>query len=68
MIERIAYLLLGIAFLAWLGAMIVGFIQALPYGIFGLFAIVGIGLLFGKVFQERLANKEDDHYSKNVNL
>lgn len=41
-------------------------IAAFPVGIIGFIAIIGIGLLFAKVVQERLANKEDDYYSKNI--
>jgi hypothetical protein len=29
-------------------------------------AIIGFGFLFAKVIKDRLANKEDDHYSKTV--
>ena len=32
----------------------------------GLIAVVGIGALLIKVLKERLANTEDDHYSKTV--
>lgn len=64
--ERIGYTLLLIVALAWLVAMVVGLIVAFPWGIFGLVAIVALGLLFIKVIKERLANKEDDYYSKNV--
>ena len=46
--------------------MLAGMFVAWPYGIVGLIAFVGIGLLFIKVLRERLANKEDSHYSKNV--
>lgn len=64
--ENIGYILLVIAALCWLIAMIVGAIAAFPVGLIGLVAIVGVGFLFAKVLKERLANKEDDHYSKTV--
>lgn len=64
--EKIGYILLLIVAICWLVAMLFGMIAALPFGIIGLLAIVGIGLLFAKVLKERLANKEDNHYSKNV--
>jgi len=64
--EKIAYaILLGLAVL-WLLAVVAGMIAAFPFGILGLLAIVAIGLLFIKVLRERLANKEDDHYSRHV--
>ena len=64
--EKAGYILLLIVVLIWLLAMILGMVAALPYGIIGLAAIVGIGLLFAKVVRERLASKEDDYYSENV--
>jgi hypothetical protein len=64
--EYIGYILLAIVALCWLIAMIVGMIVAFPWGIIGLIAIIGFGFLFAKVIKDRLANKEDDHYSKTV--
>ena len=46
--------------------MVAGMIAAFPWGLIGLVALLGVGLLFAKVLQDRLANKEDDYYSKNV--
>ena len=64
--ENIGYILLGIVAVCWLIAMVGGMIAAFPVGVIGLVAIVGIGFLFAKVLKDRLANKEDDHYSKTV--
>mgnify|MGYP006280250121 CR=1 FL=1 len=64
--EKTGYILLAIVAFIWFIAMIFGIIAAFPAGLIGLVAIVGIGLLFIKVLKERLANKEDDYYSKNV--
>ena len=64
--EAIGYVLLGIVVIIWIFAMIAGMIVAFPYGIIGLIAITGVGILFIKVLAERLESKEDDHYSKNV--
>ncbi len=63
---KIGYILLATVAGCWLIAMIAGMIAAFPVGIIGFIAIIGIGLLFAKVVQERLANKEDDYYSKNI--
>jgi hypothetical protein len=46
--------------------MIWGMISAFPYGLIGFVAIVGVGCLLVKVVADRLSNKEDDYYSKNV--
>ena len=64
--EKAAYaILLGLAVL-WLLAIVAGMVAAFPYGVLGLLAVVAVGLLFIKVLRERLANKEDDHYSRHV--
>ena len=64
--ENIGYILLAIVAVCWLVAMVAGMIAAFPFGIIGLVAIVGFGFLFAKVLKDRLANREDDHYSKTV--
>ncbi len=64
--EKAGYVLLGIVVLVYIIALFIGLIAAMPWGIIGLIAIAGIGLLFMKVLTDRLENKEDDYYSKNV--
>lgn len=64
--ENIGYILLAIVAAFWFIAMVAGMIATFPVGVIGLAAIIGIGFLFAKVVKERLANKEDDHYSKTV--
>lgn len=65
-LEKIGYVLLAIVAAIWLLAMVAGMIAAFPFGIVGLIAIVGVGFLFAKVIQDRLSNKEDDHYQRTV--
>jgi hypothetical protein len=64
--EKIGYILLGIVAICWIIAVIIGVIAAFPIGLVGLIAIIGIGFLFARVIKDRLENKEDDHYSKNI--
>jgi hypothetical protein len=64
--EYLGYFLLAIVVIIWIIAMVIGMIVAFPFGIIGLVAITGVGLLLIKVISDRLQNKEDDHYSKNV--
>ncbi len=64
--EYIGYVFLIIVALIWIIALFVGLIAAFPYGIIGLVAVIGLGFLFAKVIKDRLENKEDDHYSDNV--
>jgi len=65
-VEKVAYALLGFVAVVWILGMIAGMVAAWPFGFFGLIAIVALGLLLIKVINERLSNKEDDYYEKNV--
>ena len=64
--EYIGYVFLAIVALIWIIALFIGMIAAFPYGLIGLLAIMGIGFLLAKVIKDRLENKEDNHYSDNV--
>ena len=64
--EKTGYALLAIVAIVWIGVVIGGLVMAFPYGLIGLVGILGIGFLLVKVISDRLKNKEDDHYSNNV--
>ena len=64
--EKIGYACLGVVAVCYLVALIGGLVAVFPYGLIGLILILGFGVLFIKVFKDRRANKEDDHYSKTV--
>ncbi len=64
--EKIGYALLAIVAIVWLVAMITGMIVAFPFGLLGLIALLGVGILFIKVLKDRMTSKEDDHYSRHV--
>ena len=64
--EKIGYVLLALVAIVWLVVVLTGLVMAWPYGIIGLIGILGLGFLFVKVLSDRMDNKEDDHYSKNV--
>jgi hypothetical protein len=64
--EKLGYLLLLAVAAVWLYAMIRGMIALLPYGIVGLVALAGMGILLAKVLKDRVERVEDDYYSKNV--
>lgn len=64
--ERVGYACLAAVALVYLIAMLGGMFAIFPYGLLGLVVLVGVGALLLKVVKERLANKEDDHYSQNV--
>ena len=64
--EKAGYVILLSLAVLWILGIIGGMIAAFPVGLIGLVGLVGIGLLFIKVVKDRLSNKEDDYYSKNV--
>ncbi len=64
--EKWGYSLLAFIAIIYLVMMFMSIVVVFPLGLLGLFVIVGVGLLMIKVIKERLANKEDDYYSKGV--
>ncbi|UCD37065.1 MAG: hypothetical protein JSW54_09525 [Fidelibacterota bacterium] len=64
--EKLGYILISSVAILWIIGMVAGLIVAFPYGLIGLVVLIGFGLLFVKVLKERLASKEDDYYSKNI--
>jgi len=65
--EKIGYAVLGAAALGWLAIVIwESALEFWPDGLIGMLFIVGCGFLLVKALSDRLSNKEDDHYSKNV--
>lgn len=66
MLERVGYLFLIVALIAWVYLLVKGLIEALPEGLIGFVIIAGFGFLFWKVVRDRVNNEEDDYYDKNV--
>ncbi|MDX1408533.1 MAG: hypothetical protein R3330_10380 [Saprospiraceae bacterium] len=64
--EKIGYSCLAIVAVIYVLVMLAGVIAAFPYGLVILILMLGFGVLLVKVIKERLANKEDDHYSRTV--
>ena len=64
--EKLGYaILLGVA-VYWFVQLIRGMIAGFPYDWAAVAVVIAIGLLLVKVVRDRLASKEDDYYSKNV--
>lgn len=64
--EKVGFTCLGVLAILYILAIVVGTIVVFPFGLLGLVALIGIGALVIKVLKERVNNKEDDYYSKNV--
>ena len=63
---KYAAILFSIFALAYLGFIVFGLVQLWPWGVIGLIVLANFVILFGLVLKNRIGNKEDDHYSKNV--
>ncbi|NNE91951.1 MAG: hypothetical protein HKN23_09920 [Verrucomicrobiales bacterium] len=66
--SNFAAVLFAVIVLGYLGFLIFGMIQLLPWGLIGLGILAGFGILFFGVLKDRIGNKEDDYYDKNVDL
>ncbi len=64
--EKWGYSILAIIMLIYMLALLIGMIATLPYGLLGLLFLAALGILMVKVFKERIRNKEDDYYSREV--
>lgn len=64
--EKVGYSCLAIVAVVYIAVMLAGVVAAFPYGLVILVLMLGFGVLLVKVVKERLANKEDDHYSRSV--
>ena len=63
---KYAAILFSVIALAYLGLIIFGLVQAWPWGVIGLVVLANLVILFALVVKNRVGNKEDDYYSKNV--
>ncbi|MFC1564243.1 hypothetical protein ACFL6G_04865 [candidate division KSB1 bacterium] len=66
MLEKIGYFLLAVAFIAVVYLIVIDMIVVFPWGTIYLVALAGIGFLFIKVVGDKIKNKEDSYYQKNV--
>eukprot|EP00873_Tetraselmis_striata_P030516 jgi/Tetstr1/450780/TSEL_037816.t1 len=65
-LDMVALIVVIIFGVLWLGISLAGIVVAMPFGLLALVPIaIGLGLLV-VVIQQRLRNKEDDYYDKNV--
>lgn len=65
-LDMVALIVVIIFGVLWLGISLAGIVVAMPFGLLALVPIaIALGLLV-VVIQQRLRNKEDDYYDKNV--
>ncbi len=65
-LETLALALAVIFALLWLVSVTTGLVASVPFGWLGLIPIAIILALLVEIIRQRLANKEDDYYDRNV--
>lgn len=65
-LDQIALAAVIIYAVAWVGFTLTGLLLAVPFGALGLIPVAIIGGLLVMVIRQRLNNKEDDYYTKNI--
>lgn len=65
-LEQIALVVVILYGLLWVGGVLTGLILAVPFGFIGLIPVAIFGGLLIAVIVQRLNNREDDYYDKNV--
>ena len=64
--EKLGYFVLAFATVAWLLVMVLEMVPVYPEGTIGLITLLGVGILFAKVFRDRIIAARTDKYSKHV--
>jgi len=64
--EKTAYFILILVAAAWMIAWIIGMFQNMWIGIIGIAMLLGLGLLFIKALKDRMKNKKNDRYARDV--
>lgn len=64
--EKAGYFFIALGVVLWGILVISGIIQSPYVGVMGAVVIIGFGILLVKVITDRMKNKEDDYYQKNV--
>lgn len=64
--EKLGFVVLLFAAVAWLLVMVLEMIPVYPEGTIGLVTLLGVGILFAKVFRDRIIAAKTDKYSKHV--
>jgi len=65
-LDRLALIFVLVPVAIWLAIMLTAAIALFPFGLPVLVVLGAIGYLFWRVLRDRLSNKEDDYYEKNV--
>jgi membrane protein implicated in regulation of membrane protease activity len=65
-LEKLALICVIIFAVIWSSLLLAGAVAAFPYGLIVLLALLVAGYFIYRVVRERMENKEDDYYEKNI--
>lgn len=64
--EKLGYIILLAALIAWLVILIVDILPLYPHGAIGFITLLGLGLLFAKALKDRVIAARTDKYSHDI--
>ena len=65
-LDKLALICIIVPVAIWFFIAFVGALALFPYGLLVLVVLLIIGYFFYRVIRERIENKEDDYYEKNI--
>jgi len=65
-LDQIALAIVALYAIMWIGLVVTGLLVAVPFGAIGLIPLAVVLGLIITVIVQRVRNKEDDYYDKNV--
>jgi membrane protein implicated in regulation of membrane protease activity len=65
-LEKLALICVVIFAVIWSSLLLASAVAAFPYGLIVLLALLVAGYFIYRVVRERMENKEDDYYEKNI--
>ena len=66
-LDKLALICVVVPVVIWFFIAFIGALALFPYGFIALIALLVVGYFFYRVIKERIENKEDDYYEKNIN-
>jgi hypothetical protein len=65
-LDKLALICVIVPVAIWVFTLFMGALALFPYGLIILAGLLIVGYFFYRVIKERIENKEDDYYEKNV--
>ncbi len=66
-LDKLALICIVVPVVIWFFIAFIGALALFPYGLVVLIALLIVAYFFYRVIRERIENKEDDYYEKNIN-